>query len=91
MKLAALNAKGVEEIAPKTMNVNAMISAQSMVVVEQAGSAPGVTFLQARIGENAPFITKNNLKDQRKKRLSELASMTSKEHVLNVIFLCTNL
>lgn len=90
-KLAALNSIGVEEIVPKTMNVNAMISAQSMVAVEQAGSAPGATFLQARIGNDAALITKNNLKDQRKTRLAELAKMTSKNNVLNVVFLCMNL
>merc|ERR1712048_1035703 len=89
-KLAALHAKGIEEIDPRTMNVSTMISAQSMLVVEQAGSAPGVTFNKAQIGEDTALITKKNLKDHRKTLLAELAAMTSSDKPLNVVFLCTN-
>lgn len=91
-ELAELNAKGVEEmLPPRNMNVYSMISVQSMIAIEKGGSTPAATFLQAKLGNGAALITKSNLKEQRKRKLSDFAGVTIEEHPLNVVFLCTNL
>lgn len=89
--LAALNKLGVEGIEPGTMTVGAMVRFQYGQALRQAGSTPGSTFKGARIGEEEAFITRENLKYLDATQLSKLASLTSAENPLNVLFLCVHL